>query len=138
MEKIKNSGIIIGIKRILQINVGENNEILVQAKNKEYYKIIFNNIMDLRCLSKSVYHDRLSQMQSNENVKSSVILIADSKYLGYFKHESRSTIPIDSLNDYLITDDIGCLVEVLDSADNNAEFPKLVKVSLNEEQYQSD
>lgn len=134
LEEIRSSGIMINIEQILQTSGGNHYyEILVRTRCKERYKIVFDNVKDLRISFKSVYLDRLVKMQSNDHVKSSVVLIAHSKYLCHFEKESSGTIPIDRIKDYMITDDAGHLIEVLDlDYYGNSESPKLIKISSRE------
>lgn len=140
MEEMIHSGIEIDIEQILNIyGEAQYNEILVSTKDKEYYKIAFDYVKDLRGLNKKAQQERLSKMQRNEKVKSSVVIIANSEYIDYFVNESYGMIKSTELTDYMIMDDTGFIVEVLQSDHynprypNNPRYPKLIKVSLENE-----
>lgn len=135
MEEMKSSGIVIDIERIIKIYGGEQYyyyEILVQDRNKEYYKIIFNSVRDIRVSDKQANLDRLSKMKMNDRIKSSVVIVEPSEYARYVDKESSGTIPMGQTKDYLITDDAGCLIEILVADLGFVKDPKLIKVDSEE------
>lgn len=130
MEKIMHSGIEIDIEKILNIaGLPGDCEILVRTRDKEQYKIVFDFVLDLRCFFKEDQAERLSKMQRNDRVKSSVITIDNSEYLRYTEEESYGTIMVADLTDYMISDDTGYVVELLQKTNYNPEYPKLIKGS---------
>ena len=78
----------------------------------------------MRCSIENAYIDRFSKFCHNEEQESSVLLIQNSDYIQYFEKQVSGTRPVSGLKDYILSDSVDTVMEIL-----TLKEPILVKLS---------
>ena len=128
MEKLVNCNWIVDIEVISKITGGaQTYEIEFGSSDGKAYKLTFSTVWDIRCMIENACLDRSTKFCHHEQSKSSILLIQNSAYLEYFKHQVSGTRPTDELKDYIIFDKVDTIIEVLTIDD-----PVLAEITLEE------
>lgn len=124
MEKLVNCNIVINIECIEKI-LGGNQfyEIFLLSTDNIKYKIVFDCVWDIRCAIESAYIERSINLCHNEEEKSSVLLIQNSKYIKYFEEQVSGTRSVGELKNYILFDSVDTVIELL-----TLKEPVLIKI----------
>ncbi|TDW20590.1 hypothetical protein EDD63_1112 [Breznakia blatticola] len=122
MEVLVNCNIVVDIETIENIS-GSNQyfEIIFSTPNKDQYKLKFDSVWDIRCATENGYIDRFSKFERNVKKKSNILMIENSKYKKYFEHQSSGTRPMEEIENYIISDMIDTVIELLTSQEPTLE-----------------
>jgi len=117
MEKLVNCNIVIDIEEIELIS-GANQvfEILLIAKDKKKYKIVFNYVLDMRYSIENASIDRFCNFRQNlseDLIDNSVFMVENSEYIKYFRDQVSGTIPEDNVKHYILFDKVDTIIDVL-------------------------
>ena len=127
MEKIIDSEIISKILVIYDIS-GENRvfSIKFETKNKEKYKISFDNVWDLRYTIENANIDRFGDFEGFENRTSDIVIVENSSYIkSYEDNVLNFTYGIEDLKHYIVMDFTDTVVDILTN-----DKPKLEKIDF--------
>lgn len=124
MERLLNCNVILDIELIENITgANQRFEIFIITKNKKKYKIIFDFVWDLRYSIESGYLNRAINFKHEEQFRSSILCIENSKYIEYFDAQTSKTRSVEKLKNYILFDNIDTVIEVL-----SLEKPVLVEL----------
>ena len=124
MERLINCNIVVVIEKIEKISGGNQFfEIYFETPNKTKYKIIFDFVWDIRSSIENAYIERASKFFHAEREKSSILMIENSNYIKYFEEQVSGTRPVKEIKDYIISDSVDTVIEVL-----TINEPVLVKI----------
>lgn len=130
MDKVINSEFLYHILVITDIS-GENQlfTITFKTKDKEMYKLVFDNVYDLRYSVENANIDRFAEIENRDNVTSSICIFENSSYIEAYRDTSLEFTYgiVDKLMHYVITDFTDTVVDIL-----TTRKPKLEKIE-NEE-----
>ncbi len=123
METLIKSEIVLNISHIKKITGGDR-ECIVNVDTKECgnVDIYFEHIWDCRYCIENGGIVRWEKLIRSEGIEGSFFEVEESDYIKYFQLQTGGTIPVDSLTDYLMSDELDTIFEVL-----AFRRPKLVK-----------
>ena len=114
MEELVNCHIYIDIWKVENISGGDRTyEIVFLTPQKNKYKLIFDNVWDIRCSIENACIDRFAKFKRKVDKRSSIVLVQNSDYIKYIENEVSGTYPTDALHDYILFDEIDTVVEVI-------------------------
>ena len=114
MEKIVKTDFSLTMTHIKKITVGDG-ECTINVDTQEYgnIDIYFEQIWDCRYCIENGGIVRWANLQRSEGLKGSFFEVENSDYLKYFEEQVEGTMPVDVLTDYLMSDEIDTIFEVL-------------------------
>ncbi|MCL2056921.1 MAG: hypothetical protein FWH02_06860 [Oscillospiraceae bacterium] len=117
MQKITPYHLKIDIEEIEYIS-GPNPcfEIYFAATDKRKYKLIFDNVWDLRYSIEITSVERFIHFRENSpewTEDNGIYLIEDSDYIKYFTEQTFGAYPTDELKHYLVHDAIDTILDIL-------------------------
>jgi hypothetical protein len=114
MEKIVNCEIIIDIELIENISGGNQYfEIEFVTKEKDRYKLSFDFVWDMRYSIENGYIDKFYKFERSNEVESSIYIVENSDYVKYFENQSSGTLPMKDVKNYILSDKVDTVVEIL-------------------------
>jgi len=114
MEKIVNCEIIIDIELIENISGGNQYfEIEFVTKEKDRYKLSFDFVWDMRYSIENGYIDKFYKFERSNEVESSIYIVENSDYVKYFENQSSGTRPMKDVKNYILSDKVDTVVEIL-------------------------
>ena len=117
MGKLVNYDIVINIEQITNISGADQYfEVTFSAKNGMEFKIIFDQVWDMRWSIENASIERFCnfrEFQQEELIKNSIYVVEDSEYIGYFEKQVSGTRPIDKLRHFIIYDNVNTTLDIL-------------------------
>jgi hypothetical protein len=114
MERLVNCEFILDIEMIEKIS-GDNQyfEITFTTQTKERYKLVFNQVWDLRYSIENGYIARFAKFIRAVSEVSSVLLVENSEAIKYFEYQVDGTRTVDEIKDYIVHDAFDTVLEIL-------------------------
>jgi len=123
MERLVNCDIIIDIESIDNVSGGNQEyKIACTAKDGSRYRLVFDYVWFIRCSVENGYIARAARFCLDAKEHSSVMLVEDSIAVLDLEYQASYTLPVETLKDYIISDSVGTIVEVLTIVD-----PRMIK-----------
>lgn len=114
METLVKTNIIITIIRIINVHIGDR-ECVIKANTREYgdVDIYFEDVWECRYCIENAGIIRWERFQRSDELEGSIFEVHNSDYLRYFVCQTDGTLPSDNLKDYLLSDEIDTIFEVI-------------------------
>ncbi len=117
MEQLMNTELILDIEEITAFRGGDEwFEIDYLTKEKEAYRLSFSWVWDVHYSIENGFIDRFYRLRmnlQNDIIDNGIYIVIDSEYIKRFANEISGTRPLDDLKDYIISDRMNTVIELL-------------------------
>lgn len=121
METLRNSGFFTTIEKITGIIWDEGQlKITICSNEEKQYTLFFQHIWDFRCATEHGFIDRFCRFReslSPDIVDNGFYIVENSDYVEYFLRQGGMLLLLDDITDYLFSDKVDTVIEVLSSVE---------------------